>query len=65
MRTYKNEVPEYADVMTVEEWLDAVNSGLFVTYDGSGYWVKDNKESNDEVFSSKPEDATHVTWYNK
>ena len=55
----------YGDLMTVEEWNQAVDEGWFITTDGSGYWVKDGKECDDEVFSSEPLDATHVMWYNK
>lgn len=68
MREYTQELPEpeWVDVMTVEEWQTAVAEGWFTDYDGSGYWVKDNKQCRtEEVFSSEPEDATHVAWYNK
>lgn len=64
-REYSGEVYEFADVFTVEDWESAVNEGLFIDYDGSGYWVKDGKSSRDEVFSTFPLDATHVAWYNK
>ena len=65
MRIYKTPISiEDTHLMTVEEWLTAKNVE-FGNYDGSGYWVKDGKESDDEVFSSEPEDATHVAWYNK
>jgi hypothetical protein len=64
-REYKGEVYKFADVFTVEDWESSVNEGLFIDYDGSGYWVKDGKESRDEVFSTPPLDATHVAWYNK
>ena len=37
----------------------------FSNNDGSGYWVKDGKKSNDEIFSTPRLDATHVIWYNK
>lgn len=57
--------PEYTHVMTVKEWEKAVKDGWFGNYDGSGYWMKDRMKCNDEVFSSLPEDATHVAWYNK
>ena len=53
------------DLFTVEEWKEAVESGDFNMFDGVGYWVKDEKESDDEVFSTPQLDATHVVWYNK
>ncbi len=65
MRRYNGLIPDYADVMTVEEWKDNVDGGLFVPDDGEGYWCKGNKESRDSVWESKAEDATHVAWYNK
>lgn len=64
-RIYNEEVFEFADVMTVQEWQEAVEGGWFNNDDGSGYWVKDGKSCRDEVFSSLPLDATHVAWYNK
>lgn len=56
---------DYGDLMTAEDWEKAVDDGCFVTTDGCGYWVKDGKQSHDEVFNSAREDATHVMWYNK
>ena len=53
------------DIYTVAEWKEAVELGAFKNWDGSGYWVKDGMKSSAEVFSSDPEDATHVVWYNK
>lgn len=64
-RQYKEPIPKYAHVMTVPEWQEAVTSGMFIPYDGIGYWAKDGKESGDDPFSTPPEDATHVAWYNK
>lgn len=67
MREYKEELTnkDYGDLMTVEEFNIAVEVGFIMDDDGQGYWVKDNKESNDEVFNTQPLDATHVMWYNK
>jgi hypothetical protein len=65
LREYKRRVPDYADTFTVEEWQAAVARGSFNDWDGSGYWAKDGNESEDEVFSTPAEDATHVAWYNK
>lgn len=63
---YNREIPDYGDVMTIDEWNDAVELGLFTTYDGQGYYCKDGKMSNLEVFTvTTPHDATHVCWFNK
>lgn len=65
-RDYTEEVPEYADVYTIDAFNQAVKEGSFGNYDGSGYWVKDGRMSrDDEFFSSLPLDATHVAWFNK
>lgn len=64
-RIYDGEVPDFADVMTVQEWQEAVEDGWFINDDGSGYWVKDGKESDDMVFADPQLDATHVSWYHK
>lgn len=64
-------VPDYADVMSVEEYLDAVRGGGFIDYDGFGHPVADGKE-DDEIFikpskgaAAIPSWATHVAWYNR
>lgn len=64
-RIYAREIPKFADVMTVEVWNSCVEDGSFINDDGCGYWVKDDMESRDEVFSTPQQDATHVAWYNK
>jgi hypothetical protein len=53
------------DIYTIEEWNKTVEDGWICDDDGSGYWVKDNLKSSDEVFSTPQLDATHVVWYNK
>lgn len=66
---YDQEVPDYGDLMTREEWLDMVKHGFFIDYDGMGSPVKDGKAMNGWVYPSQadklPEDATHVVWFNK
>lgn len=57
--------PKLGDIFTVAEWKKSVRDGYFTNWDGSGYWVKDNLSSDDEVFSTRSLDATHVIWYNK
>jgi hypothetical protein len=49
------------EIYTVEQW-----KGMNMNYDwGIGFWMKDNMESKDDVFTTPQEDATHVGWYNK
>lgn len=64
-REYTNPVSEDGELFTCDEWVDALDDGWLDTSDGCGYWVKNGKESRDEVFSTQRLDATHVIWYNK
>ena len=65
-RIYDGEIDQDDDVMTIEEWEEASNeTGCICSDDGSGYWCKGGKRSDDEVFGSQQLDATHVVWYNK
>ena len=62
--------PDYRDLMTVKDFLEACEVGAFIDYDGYGYPVKDEKMmSNFIVLPSKrgeiPKDATHIVWFNK
>ena len=67
IRSYDKEIipSEDNDIYNVDEWKSLVDNGIFIPDDGSGYWVKDNKRSTDEVFSTPQLDATHVIWFNK
>ena len=64
MREYLNK-PIEAEIYTVKEFNEQVNNNVIKFDDGSGYWMKDGMESNDEVFINQQLDATHVAWYNK
>lgn len=70
------EAPEYADVFTMEEFIEAVRHKSFMNYDGIGRLAKadsDGKiwESNIEIdcyvpwLMAQSPDFTHVCWYNK
>lgn len=70
---YSAEIPEYGDVMTVEEFKQACESSLFVDYDGSGWPARNGKmqrgAADDRIKPSRlvdiPTDATHIVWFNK
>ncbi len=67
---YNEELPDYGELMTVEEFRRAVKGGLFIDYDGSGSPVKNDKIDNEwDVLPSQlnriPKDATHIMWFNK
>ena len=68
--------PDYADVMTIERFIEAVEWGSFNDYDGMGYLAVeiDNEiyESHKGTYCSvkwlnkmKSEGWTHVCWYGK
>jgi hypothetical protein len=68
--TYNVKIPDYGDVMTVEEWRACVESGYFIDDDGIGAPAKDGMMMDDrDAFPSGiddiPEDATHIVWFNK
>lgn len=69
MSYYTSEIPDYADVFTIEEWWANINCGAFTDWDGSGCPVKDGKMANETFFPSDaadlPVDATHIAWFNK
>lgn len=67
---YSELIPDYADIMTIEEFKEEVKGGMFIDYDGFGHPVKDGMEDEKiYIYPSKiheiPEDATHIAWYNK
>lgn len=66
-REYTKEihVDEDTEIYPVSVWNKLVKLDMIGNYDGSGYWMKDNKACNDEVFHSPQLDATHVIWYSK
>jgi hypothetical protein len=67
---YTDDIPKnYGDVMTVEDFKEACESGGFIDYDGFGNPAKDGKASEQRIFPSQrgliPADATHIVWYNR
>ena len=66
---YLQELPNFGDLMTVEEFKRRVESKFFIDYDGFGQAVKEGKVDPVLIYPSQvdeiPEDATHIMWYNK
>jgi hypothetical protein len=61
---------EYGDFIPINQFLEDVESGLFMDCDGYGQWATldgmgEYLGSVDEIFGKLPEGATHVMWYNK
>ena len=64
------EFKDFGDRMTKAEFLENVEFGGFIDYDGHGHLATETHESNWIVYPSIadepwPEWATHVVWYNK
>ena len=65
------ELSTYGDLMTLEHWLECVECGGFIDYDGHGRYVRDGKESNIEVYpsdvkhNSVRKDFDSVMWFNR
>jgi hypothetical protein len=64
-------IPDFADVMPLKEFIKCVESGGFIDYDGYGHYVLDGKETNIII---QPSDVKHgairwefdsVAWYNR
>ena len=65
------ELPTYGDVMSLKSFIECVNEGGFIDYDGHGYYVKDGKESNimiipsDVEYNSVRKDFDTIVWFNR
>jgi hypothetical protein len=66
-----SELPDYGDVMSLDEFIVCVNGGDFIDYDGFGYYVEHGKETNIMIV---PSDVKHnsirrefhtIIWYNR
>ena len=63
---------DYGDVFTLEEFQKHVDEGMFIDYDGTGYYMVDEK--TETAVPCRPSDVksgivfrhvSHVAWYNK
>ncbi len=62
----------YGNLITIEQFLDNVDCGGFIDYDGFGYLSYENKESDIKICPSNCylvldlyANFTHINWYNK
>ncbi len=71
-------IPDFADIIPIDEWIDGVKNGSFIDYDGYGHWATKSHElrrfgsaeevrpSNITIDKMKPPTwVTHVAWYNR
>jgi hypothetical protein len=66
------ELPDYGDLITLEEFIGACESGTFIDSDGTGYYATETQMSNIPAYPSDIivggiiyDDYTHVMWFNK
>jgi hypothetical protein len=57
--------PKYGDLMTLEEFEENVACFAITPDDGSGVWATESLVSPFSCWGDRPEEATHVMWYNK
>jgi hypothetical protein len=70
---FTGEHKEYGDLMSLKDFIDCCNDGLFIDEDGSGVYCNSTHESNINAIPSMISDGiiindpklTHVMWYNK
>lgn len=64
-------IPDYGDLMTLEEFINCVNSDGFIDYDGHGRYSDEINMTDIIIYpsdiknNSVREDFTHIVWFNK
>lgn len=65
-------LPDYGDLMTVEDFAEAVRSGCFIDYDGFGEYATATQTSRIRIYPSEfrrtkivDKRFTHIIWFNK
>jgi hypothetical protein len=59
------------DVMSLKQFIEQVKHGMFIDYDGWGYYVKDGKKTNimiypsDVKYNAIRKEFDTIVWYNK
>ena len=66
-----SELPDYGDVMSLQDFIENCKCGNFIDYDGYGYYVKNAQETNIMIIPSDVEhgairpDFDTIIWYNR
>ena len=72
--SFEKELPDYGDLIPIDEWRESVEYGMFTEDDGCGNWVKDGKMTRnwsdhvcdlDVIDEAIEFGITHVMWFNK
>lgn len=54
------------DIIEAGPWNTMVECGLFIPYDGTGYWGTETHFNRSyDAFDKPPAGATHVHWFDK
>jgi hypothetical protein len=65
------EIPDYGDVMTLEDFVECCKDGGFIDYDGSGNYATEDKMTdikvypNDIITNMYRKDFPKVVWFNR
>ena len=68
------DLPDYGDLIPIEEFKECAEYGMFTDDDGNGHWAKDGKMTAglgddvcdlDELDRAIDFGVTHVMWFNK
>lgn len=67
---YNKQLPNYGNLMTVQDFIENCKIGGFIDNDGCGHPVKDNMMNDDLIIYPSqrvliPKDATHIIWFNR
>ena len=68
---FNREVKGSDHVMSLEDFIEHCEDGMFIDYDGFGHYVKDGKMSNIDIYPSDVEhnsirkDFDTIVWFNK
>lgn len=65
---FTEEIPDYGDLFTLQDWLDCCNDRSFIDYDGFGC-ASDGKLMTSKCYypserNNLPESTTHIIWFN-
>lgn len=66
-----DEIPDYGDLIDTSSWIECVECGAFIDYDGLGH-PSDGKKMNahiniypSEGLTKAPTGTTHIVWFNR
>jgi hypothetical protein len=72
IKPYKlSEIPNFGTVMTLDEFIGNVKCGGFINYDGFGRYIKDDMETNIEIYPSDVKNKSirkefdRIIWFNR